>query len=178
MKGTAGAAASALAAALVLAGCSIKARDTVSAASLEADIAGQLARSYGIAKPPVHCPRSVPAEKGSKFTCTAELDGQALLVNGKVTGPRGQVEVKPASAVVVTEHAEAELAKRLEKTFHLHVGLTCAAPALLVATPGKHFGCTAHLGTVERQLVVTVTGSAGALNYRVLPYKSPTATSA
>lgn len=119
----------------------------------------------------MHCPRSVPAEAGSKFTCTTTLDGQALKVNGSVTGSRGQVEVKPATAVVVTKTAEAELGQRLEKTFHQAVGLSCDVPALLVATPGRHFGCTATVGTIKRQLAVTVTGRAGALSYRVLPYK-------
>lgn len=163
----------ALVAALVLTGCSIKARDTVSAASLEADIAGQLSTSYQIPKPPVNCPRSVPARAGSKFTCTATLDGQRLKVNGNVTGTHGQVEVKPATAVVVTKTAEADLAKRLKKTFHQAVGLECRAPALLVATPGRSFGCTATVGTIKRQLVVSVTGHSGALSYRVLPYKRP-----
>ena len=158
---------------LLLSSCSFKAADTVSAASLEADIANQLARSYQIAKPPVHCPRSVPAVAGSKFTCTATLDSQALKVNGSVTGSRGQVVVKPATAVVATKVAEAELAKRLQGTFHQKVGLICHVPALLVATQGRRFGCTATVGTIKRQLAVTVTGNAGALSYRVLPYKRP-----
>lgn len=155
----------------MLGGCSIKARDTVSAASLEADIAGQLAMSYHIPKPPVNCPRSVPAQVGSTFTCTATVDSQSLKVNGKVTGTRGQVEVKPATAVVATKAAEADLAKRLKKTFDQAVRLKCQAPALLVATPGRSFGCTVMVGTIKRQLVVSVTGHSGALSYRVLPYK-------
>ena len=167
------AAVSSLVAALVLAGCSIKARDTVSAASLEADIAGQLATSYQIPKPPVKCPRAVPAQVGSQFTCTATLDGQSLMVNGHVTGPHGRVEVKPAAAVVVTKAAERDLSKRLERTFHQAVALKCRAPALLVATPGRSFGCTATVGTIERQLVVSVTGHSGTLSYRVLPYRRP-----
>ena len=163
----------ALAAGLVLASCSIKARDTVSAASLEADIGNQLAGSYRVTKPPVHCPRSVPAQAGSKFTCTTTLDGQALKVKGSVTSSSGQVEVEPATPVVVTKDAEAELRKRLEGTFHQAVSLACEIPALVVANPGRHFVCTAMVGTIRRQLAVTVTGSAGALSYRVLPYTDP-----
>lgn len=161
----------ALVAAAVLSSCSLTAADTVSAASLETDIAGQLASSYRIPKPPVHCPRSVPAVAGHKFTCTATLDGQALKVKGTVTSSRGQVEVRPATAVVVTKAAEAELAGHLKTTFRRTVGLSCRLPALLVATPGRRFSCTVTVGTIKRQLAVTVTGTAGALSYRVLPYK-------
>jgi Domain of unknown function (DUF4333) len=159
-------------AALALSSCSIKARDTVSAASLEAEIAAQLASTFHISKPKVHCPRSVPAQAGSKFACSTHLYGQALKVEGKVTGSRGQVEVKPANAVVNTVTAETELAKRLQPTFHHPVKVSCSVPPLLVATAGRGFRCTATIGDIKRQLAVTVTGNTGALSYRVLPYKA------
>jgi hypothetical protein len=157
-------------AALSLSGCSIKARDTISAKSLEAEIAARLAATFAIPKPPVHCPAAVPAQAGSDFTCTAALYGQALAVKGTVTGPRGQVEVKPANAVVVTAEAETKLAKKLSETFHQRTEVACDVPPVLVATPGRSFGCTAALGAIKRRLAVTVTGS-GALSYRVLPYE-------
>lgn len=160
----------ALAAALALAGCSVKARSTVSARDLEGEISAQLARTFHIAKPTVSCPAKVPALTGSKFTCRATLYGQTLVVNGEVTGLR-KVEVKPAQAVVVTSSAEGALAKRLTKTFRQTVSVSCDAPALLVAAPGRHFGCTVAVGTIKRQLAVTVTGRAGALSYRLLPYR-------
>jgi len=163
-----------LAATLALSGCSIKARDTVSAASLEAKIAAQLASTFRITKPEVHCPKSVLAQAGSKFTCTTALYGQALEVKGEVTGSRGQVEVKPANAVVVTANAESELANKLRPTFHHPVVVSCAVPPLLVASPGRGFSCTATIGNIKRQLAVSVTGDAGALSYQVLPYKGPT----
>lgn len=157
-----------------LAGCSltsIKARDTLSAASVEAKIAAQLVKSYDVAAPSVHCPVSVPAQVGSKFTCTTTLDGQVLTVAGTVTGARGRLMVHPTSAIVVTSAAQAEIAKSLRTTFGQPVTVSCAAPALLVTSVGHSFGCAADVGNIRRQLVVTVTDLAGALRYRVLPYK-------
>lgn len=157
-------------AAIALSGCSIKARDTISAKDLEAKISAQLAGTFSIAKPAVHCPAAVPAAAGSKFTCKTTLYGQALTVNGKVTGPRGQVEVKPATAVVVTSEAEAELGKKLSESFRQPTDVSCDVPSLLVATPGRKFSCTATVGTIKRQLAVKVLGTSGALSYKVLPY--------
>jgi hypothetical protein len=154
---------------LGLVGCSVKARDTMSARSLETDIGSQLAATYHIARPPVQCPSAVPAQVDSRFTCTVSLDRQVLTVDGEVTGPRGQVEVRPASAVVVTSNAETQIADNLEGTFHQRARVSCSAPALLVARPGRTFDCQVDVGAVRLPVVVTVTSLGGALHYRVLP---------
>ncbi len=90
-----------------LAGCSVKARDLLSAASLEAKISAELAHSYGVSPPHVHCPNAVPAVIGSRFACATHLDGQPLTVSGDVSGPQGSVAVRPATAVVVVAEARA-----------------------------------------------------------------------
>ncbi|HXW80149.1 MAG TPA: DUF4333 domain-containing protein, partial [Acidimicrobiales bacterium] len=132
-----------------LAGCSISARNSLSSASVEAKIASELATSYDIAPPPVHCPRQVPAEVGSTFTCVATLEGQHLQVVGTVTSSRGHVEVHPTSAVVVAEKAEAEIGKSLSATFGQPVTVSCPIPSLLVAPVGHTFQCTAHVAGVD-----------------------------
>jgi hypothetical protein len=156
---------------LALASCSVKARATISAKDLEAKIAAGLASTFHTPKPAVTCPTKVPAQAGTKFTCTSNLYGQHLVVNGEVTGPRGNVEIKPAQAVIVASEAEAELARRLSATFRRQVSVACRVPALVVASPGRRFGCSVDVGTIQRQLAVTVTGTAGALSYRLLPYR-------
>jgi hypothetical protein len=157
--------------AVSVSGCSIKARDSVSATSVEADIATQLVANYHVARPEVHCPVAIPTEVGTKFTCTVSLDGQVLNVEGRVTGARGQVEVHPASALVVTSAAEADMTTTLEKAVGQPVRVSCPVPALLVAHPGHVFVCTAEVGSIARRLIVTVTDLAGALRYRVPPYE-------
>jgi hypothetical protein len=159
-----------LAGCLVLAGCSIKAKSTVSPASVQRQIASQLAGTYHVALPPVHCPASIPAQVGTRFKCTVEVDRQVLGVNGKVTGTHGQVVVRPASAVVNVAAAEVGIARHLTRTFGQPVSVGCQAPALLVAAPGHSFSCTAHVGAIARQVVVSVSNLNGALAYRVLPY--------
>ena len=154
-----------------LGGCSIKARDLLSAASVEAKISAQLAASYGVAPPRVHCPSAVPAEVGSRFSCTTELDGQPLTVSGEVAGPRGSVAVKPATAVIVVADARLQISRELARTFGVTVGLSCSAPVLLVARPGNTFYCVAFVGSIQRQVAVTVTSPAGTLRLRVLPYR-------
>jgi hypothetical protein len=163
----------ALVAVSALTGCSVKARDLLSAASLEAKISTQLAQSYGIPPPRVHCPDAVPAVAGSRFSCATELDGQPLTVSGEVAGPRGSVAVKPAAAVVVIAQARAQIDRDLSHSFDMTVEVSCSAPALLVAPPGRTFGCTAEVGGIQRQVVVTVTSTTGTLRLRLLPY-SPT----
>jgi Domain of unknown function (DUF4333) len=160
-----------LAATAGLAGCSLSAKSTLSSASVEAKIASELAQSYGIASPPVHCPRSMPAEVGSTFTCVATLEGQPLPVAGTVTSSRGHVEVHPTSAVVVADTAEAEMGKNLSTTFGQPVTVACPIPELLVAPVGHSFECTANVAGVNRKVVVTVTNLAGDLSYHVLAYK-------
>ncbi len=154
-----------------LSGCSIKARDLLSAASVEAKISAQLAGSYGVPPPRVHCPATVPADVGSRFTCTTALDGQPLTVTGEVAGPQGSVAVKPATAVIVIAAARAQISRELARTFGVTVAVSCSAPALLVAQPGRGFECTADVGSIRRQVAVTVTSTAGTLRLRVLPYR-------
>ena len=159
-----------LGAAIALAGCSVKARDTISARSMAAEIAAQLSRTYNITRPPVRCPSTVPAQVGSEFTCTATLDGQHLGVNAKVTSTAGRVDVRLTRAVIVTRAAEAEIGRDMAKASGLGVTVSCPVPALLVAPTGHVFTCAARVGTVEREVAVTVTSLSGALRYRVLPY--------
>jgi hypothetical protein len=154
-----------------LTGCSVKARDMLSAASVEAEIGAQLAHSYGVPPPRVHCPAAVPAQIGSRFTCTTELDGQALTVSGEVAGARGSVSVRPDAAVIVLAAAQTQIGRDLARTSGMVVKVSCSAPALLVARPGRTFACTAEVGGVQRQVVVTVTSPAGTLSPRLLPYR-------
>jgi hypothetical protein len=156
-----------------LAGCSLSPHSTLSAASLEAKIAAELARTYNIAPPKVNCPASVPVTPGAHFTCIATLDGQPLRVLGTVTDSRGHVQVHPASAVVVKSAAEAEISQSLSKRVGSPVHVSCPLPGLLVASPGHTFGCTAEIAGVERHVAVTVVNPAGDLRYRVLPYQPP-----
>jgi hypothetical protein len=163
-----------LAAVAAFGGCSvtsIKARDTLSAASVEAKIAAQLARNYAVPSPKVDCPLSVPARVGSKFRCTTKLDGQVLALAGTVTGPHGRLVVRPTSTIIVVSAAEAQIAKSLTRTFKAAVtDVSCGARALLVTSPGRTFACAAVIAGTHRQVVVTVTNLTGAVALRVLPY--------
>jgi Domain of unknown function (DUF4333) len=156
-----------------LAGCSLSTHSTLSAGSVEAKISDQLARDYHITAPEVHCPRSVPATPGTRFTCTATLDRQPLRVVGTVTDRRGQFEVHATRAVVVMPAAEREITENLSNRVGGPVSVTCPAPELLVADPGHTFRCTAEIAGVKRQVAVTVENLAGDLRYRVLPYARP-----
>jgi len=159
-----------------LAGCSltsIKARDTLSATSVEAKIAAQLMRSYAVPSPKVECPGSVPAQVGSKFTCTTKLDGQDLALAGTVTGSHGHLVVRPTSTIIVTSAAEARIGKSLARALRVPVtDVSCGARALLVISPGHTFGCAADIAGTPRNVVVRVTNLAGAVTLRVLPYNA------
>jgi Domain of unknown function (DUF4333) len=160
----------AFAASAGLAGCSLSARTTLSSAGVEAKIASELASRYGIAPPPVRCPRSIPAQIGSTFTCVVTLEGQHLHVVGAVTSSRGYFKLHPTSAVVVATTAQTEIAKDLSSIFGRPAVVTCPIPPLLVAPVGHTFECTAHVAGVDRKVVVTVANLAGGLRRRVLPY--------
>jgi Domain of unknown function (DUF4333) len=165
-------AAALLVAAAGLAGCSLSPRRTLSTASVEAKIGAQLASVYHIIPPEVHCPKSVPATPGTRFTCAATLDGQPLQVVATVTGTHGHFEVHATSAVVVKSAAEAEISQNLSHRVGRPVSVSCPVLELLVADPGHTFRCTAEIAGVPRQVAVTVENLAGDLRYEVLPYKS------
>jgi hypothetical protein len=154
-----------------LAGCSLSPRRSLSTASVEAEIGAQLASTYHIAPPEVHCPKSIPATPGTRSTCTASLDGQPLQVVATVTGAHGHFEVHATSAVIVKSAAETEISQNLSNRVGQPVSVSCPIPALLVADPGHTFRCTAEIAGVERQVAVTVENLGGDLRYQVLPYK-------
>ncbi len=155
-----------------LAGCSLEAHSTVSASSVERRIASELASSLHISPPAVHCPGPIPARVGTKFTCTAVIDGQVLQVVGTVTGTHGNVEVHPSDAVIMASKAEAEIAKSLSARLGRPVPVSCDVPPVLVAPVGHSFECTATIAGVRRRIVVTVVNLSGELSFRVLPYKT------
>jgi len=147
---------------------------------VETDIATQLAATYHVAPPPVRCPKAVPAHLGARFSCLTSLDGQSLTVTAEVTSARGAVTIKPAAAVIVMSAARGEIGAELERAVERELQggpplavrvLSCATPGLVVARRGRAFTCTADLGGVARQVVVTVTSPAGALRLLLLPYK-------
>jgi Domain of unknown function (DUF4333) len=154
-----------------LAGCSLSAHSTLSGSSVEAKIASELAKTYDIAPPKVSCPASVRATVGTRFTCTATLDGQRLGVVGTVTDDHGHVEVRSSGVVIAKSGAEAELSRSLSKEVGHPVSVSCPLPTLLVAAPGHSFACTADIAGVERHIAVRVVNRAGDLSYRVLPYR-------
>lgn len=155
---------------LATAGCSIKARSTLSATSLESHIAADLALVYHVRAPAVRCPAGVTAQPGTTFTCTTVLDGQPLQLGGTVTDTHGHFRLRPDKAIIKASAATAQIAAELTKTFHRHTTVVCTLPALLVAKPGTTFRCTAVVAGVRGQVEVTVTNLAGALRIRVLPY--------
>lgn len=154
---------------------SVKPRDTLSASALEGDIGRDLAHTYGIPAPLVHCPSHVPAKKGARARCTTELDGQSVEITVLVTSPHGGAELRPTSAVVAKGKAESQLGASLGRRGLVGAEVFCAGPALLVVKPGHSFTCSADAAGVQRQLVVTVTDLSGMLSYRVLPYKGSAA---
>jgi hypothetical protein len=73
--------------------------------------------------------------------------------------------------VVVLADARAQISRDLARASGMKVAVACAGPALLVAAPGRTFGCSAEVGGVQRQVVVTVTSTTGTLQLRLLPYR-------
>jgi phosphoserine phosphatase len=73
--------------------------------------------------------------------------------------------------VVVLADARAQISRDLARASGMKVAVACAGPALLVAALGRTFGCSAEVGGVQRQVVVTVTSTTGTLQLRLLPYR-------
>ena len=168
-RSVAGVTSALLVAAGLLASCSIKARDTISAHNVERVIAGRLAGSFHSPAPAVKCPSAVPAQPGTTFECAATIDGQRLAIRGTVTGTHGQVKLRPEAAVVARAEAEATLSRHLGAALGSRALVTCLAPALLVATPGRSFECNAEVGHRTRHVSVRFTTKDGAFSYRVSP---------
>ena len=153
----------------LLAGCSLKAGDTISAHNVERVIASRLARSFHSPAPAVSCPTAVPAQAGTTFECTATIDGQRLGIRGIVTGTHGQVKLRPQAAVVPKAEAEATLSRHLGAALGGNVHVDCTTRELLVAAPGRSFDCTAKVGHGSRRVKVRFTNKDGAFSYRMAP---------
>jgi hypothetical protein len=151
-----------LAAALASSGCQLGPAHTLNDKSLDAQIAAQLRSRYPVSQVEVTCPSGVKEETGRKFSCSATLDGQKLILDGTVTSTGGKYSIQPAEAVVVSSQAGSSLQAEIAAQLHEPVSVTCSPPAVRVVPPGGQFDCTATLGaTASRQVTVTVLDAAG-----------------
>jgi hypothetical protein len=155
--------------AALLGGCSLSVNHTLSSTSAAASISRQLATSYHIADPPVTCPTGIPVKSGQAFTCQATIDGQPLPVSGTVTDKNGDFRIATSRAVVSLSASDKRLSASLSQQLGVAVQVACDGPALVVASAGRVFDCTATGSGVSRQLRVTMTDLKGDLSVQLLP---------
>lgn len=116
----------------------------------------------------VTCPSNVDADTGTKFHCTATIDGQKVMVEAKVLNSH-DVSISFEQVVLYMPATEQELGNDLVSVFGGPPDVSCAGPKLLVKDAPVTFNCTASGRGTTRQVKVTVNNPNGALSYSLGP---------
>ena len=153
-------------------GCGTSPVRTISSSSAASQITSQLHDRYGTGSVSVRCPDSVPARTGTRFSCPATVDGQAVAIDATVTGSDGSFVVSPAPPILgladVAGRLEAQIAARAGRRPVVHCAPPAGAPGakVRVVPVGSSFGCTAGFGDQSpRAVTVTVLDAKGDFSF-------------
>lgn len=163
-----------LTAAMLSAACGVSPRTTLDARVSAERISSQLAARYAIPAPLVRCPPGVPDRPGTRFVCTASVDGQPLTLDATVSAASGAFGVAARQAVVPLAAAESQLQEQIQQSTGHRPSVSCPSDhPLLVVAVGAAFGCTAAFpGEASRALTVTVVDTTGHLRFDLAPAAS------
>jgi Domain of unknown function (DUF4333) len=152
-------------AASLFASCGVTHR-TLDAASVEREIAQQVATRYSIPAPTVKCPSGVRQTKGQTFICTATIEGQTLHLEGTVGAGGGQFTVAPREAIISVSSQTARLADDIASHTHTAPRVDCGPHTVLIVPVGHTFTCTATFpGEPPRPVTVKVLDLRGDFSY-------------
>ena len=135
-----------------------KARPTLSTTAARREIAALVASTYpDLTVGNVACPPVVVRAAGTTFTCTVQVPGTFLLVEGDQKDESGTVTLSTPQAVIDTHTLEGFVAANASITATVDCG-----PAWIVARPGAQLTCTAALSDgTTRTVALTVRDTAG-----------------
>lgn len=152
---------------LVLAGCS---GDDYDVATAEREIGRFVDRTYeGIETGEVTCPDDVDAKKGTKFDCTAEVEGQDLRIAVTMTDDDGNATFEATQAVLDLTRAEEAMGSDIGAQIGATVAVDCGERDFLVKDPGDTFECEATDEDGNSvTLVATVTDADGHIEYETV----------
>jgi hypothetical protein len=106
----------------------------------------------------VACPDGVARRRGSRLTCTVQLPGAFLVVDGVQTNSQGAVSFATAQAVIPKRGLEQFVAANTS----LPATVDCGPTPWKVARPGQVLACTASLADgTARRVELTVADTAG-----------------
>ena len=106
----------------------------------------------------VACPEAVSKQVGTKFSCTVQLPGAFLVVDGTVSSANGTVTFLAAQAVL----PKAQLEQFVAANASLPATVSCGAAPFLVARPNQVVTCRAALADgTARTVELTVADTAG-----------------
>jgi hypothetical protein len=106
----------------------------------------------------VACPDATPRRTGTTFSCTVQLPGAFLVVDGTVTDGSGTVTFAAAQAVL----PKAQLEQFVAGNTSLPATVDCGPAPFRVARPNQVVSCTAALADGTRRTVqLTVADTAG-----------------
>jgi hypothetical protein len=155
---------------VLLVGCACSSPETIDADAAERDIRDYVRDSFDVRVTSVSCPGSVEVAQGRTFGCTARIDRarSALKVTVRQRDDEGSLDVMPASAVLVANAVEADIARELADRFARDdVTVTCPGADVRVAAPGATFTCTALDGPDRKTVTVTVRDPTGSVTYHL-----------
>ncbi len=116
------------------------------------------------------CAGKLVQEKGGTFRCTVTLaEAGRLPVDVRQVDDQGTLDVTPAAAVVSRTRIVDEITTSLAKQFHRTFTVRCSGDPIEVRSPSSTSTCSARDKTSAREIIVTVTDSAGTLSFAVAP---------
>lgn len=150
-----------------LAGCSGDAYDVAKA---EREIGLFVDRTFeGVETGEVTCPDDIDAKEGTKFDCTAEVEGQDLRIEVTMTDDDGNATFEAAQAVLDLTRAEEAMGSDIGAQVGAAVEVDCGERDFLVKSPGDTFECTASDEDGNSvTLVATVTDTDGHIQYETV----------
>lgn len=149
------------------AGCSGDAYDVAKA---EREIGLFVDRTFeGVETGEVTCPDDVDANEGTKFDCTAEVEGQDLRIEVTMTDDDSNATFEAIQAVLDLRRAEEAMGSDIGAQIGATVEVDCGETDFLVKDPGDTFECTANDEDGNSvTLVATVTDTDGHIQYETV----------
>jgi hypothetical protein len=153
-----------------LAACRVGPSHSIDTSSIERQIAAELAVRYPGSAPTVVCPRRVRAQPGAAFSCSTVIDGQPLVVDGRLTDRSGRFTVALPAAVIDTRRAASILQHQIDVSSRTAAAVTCGPRWFLAVRVGGTIYCVARLaGQPPRPLTATVEDLQGAMRFNLAP---------
>jgi len=128
-------------------------------------VASTLERELGQKPTETTCPRSVAAEKGKTFECTAKFGAAVATVTIDQNDDQGNVTIKSVTGILISSKLEKQIADHFGKQMNAHVEVACG-DRIRPSNAGDTFTCDAKdAAGATAKVNVQVKDATGAVDF-------------